>query len=721
MAELFVLQGDLSAAIAQARAACRHDEQSAFLRLRLAELLLSEGDIEGAEESAERACELASVPPRDDEALVRALQIRATTRSQLGDHEGALALLRQALVSMPADASVRTQLARALVQAGDLDAAEELLTSSFTLGPDAHEAALALARVLAEHGEVDRALTHLDRALAVRRGDVELLQHKRDLLWATGRHVEALRVAHELARVDDDDDVRFGLLVASALVSPSDARTFAAAWLHEADDALTRLRIADALETAGLVSDAAQVLSVDGGSQALFVHRARLLLSEHKVREAKELACHQRARLVSGRSLPSTRGLAGQPRVSASAGDDDVFANDEQQSLAIAVCARARADDGEADEAMLVLQDGLARLGPRPSLVTSLAVVAPRASPARVRAVREAIMALCCAARQASNDDDETAGINATSAASASDAAPAWTTAETAETTTAKAAALQALGAAHEAHTLLEKRLRQAPNDPVLTRAWAELLAEQATSAAQVDAAVELAERWLERHGDDVDVLNFVAFSWLEGSARYEDASFGPSPRRACDAAKRAWRALLRAPLSGAVVDTLGWAELGCGDLERARELLQRATQLLPDDGEVWFHRAMAEVLAARQRPLDAQSRHGAAWAAARARSLLRVVASPHHERLLRRLDAAEPPEPTDDGLGNAMGNSARTSLPLAPKPRDVRAQISPLPSPPPATTTSPTSSTTHEQKPTPLPSHHDRLSAPGDKGRSNR
>jgi Flp pilus assembly protein TadD len=128
-------------------------------------------------------------------------------------------------------------------------------------------------------------------------------------------------------------------------------------------------------------------------------------------------------------------------------------------------------------------------------------------------------------------------------------------------------------------------------------------LALQATDDAQILAAVELVERVVERAGGDVDDLNFMAFTLAERGLRPKQALLF------------AWRAVLLEPLSGSVVDTLGWAQLKAGDVDGAAVALRRAVRLSPNEGEIWFHLAAAE--------LARGDRHAASEAIERALALL--------------------------------------------------------------------------------------------------
>ncbi|MBM4281091.1 MAG: tetratricopeptide repeat protein [Deltaproteobacteria bacterium] len=608
-AEVLLQQGDVPAAIAELRAACRHDDRSAFLHRRLAEALLVAGDAEAADVAAATAVERAG---DDVDAIVLALQARAAARALLGDGEAARAALRRALAARPGDAGASAALAELLVQGGALAEAEAVVAAWMARAGGAVDGWVALARVFADRGEVDRAFVHLQRALSIRKQDGDALRLQRDLQWATGRFDDAARTAAALARHDGDGpDVRTGLLTALALSAPDEARALARAWLADDDGEGSRLLVADAFERAGLLDDALAALPVTGGSDVLTLERARLLLARGQAGAARAAACAVDAgdRAAPHRATPGADGGDGH----------DVAVS----VFAAALCARATAGDGAADDAIARLLDVLASHGPAERLLDALAAVAPQARPSRQAAARQAMDALI--ARRPPSP------------------AEAWSIAFVQD----------AVGAPGEARAVLQAQLLRHPDDPALTLAWARLLEQQATSPAQALAAVELVERLVERRGASVDALNLLAFATAEQDAHGDEVAAGPSSRRADDARAWAWRAVVRAPLSGAVIDSWGWALLGRGDVDDAVVALRRATRLLPDDGEVWFHRAVAE-----QRALDrgaaGASVDEARLAAARARALLVAAPSPRAARLLRRLDAATTTTPTTTPPGGA-------------------------------------------------------------------
>lgn len=60
------------------------------------------------------------------------------------------------------------------------------------------------------------------------------------------------------------------------------------------------------------------------------------------------------------------------------------------------------------------------------------------------------------------------------------------------------------------------------------------------------------------------------------------------------EAAKQAQEAVIAAPRSGGVLDTLGWIEFKRGNFQRAAELLEHASKLQPDMPEIRYHLAQA-------------------------------------------------------------------------------------------------------------------------------
>ena len=136
--------------------------------------------------------------------------------------------------------------------------------------------------------------------------------------------------------------------------------------------------------------------------------------------------------------------------------------------------------------------------------------------------------------------------------------------------------ALNALGKPAEADARMAQWLRQHPAD-VAAR-----LHDASSKLVRNDfrAAIEQLEAVLRQAPDNVLALNDLAW-----------ALHRVNDKRALGYAERA-HAL--APASPAIMDTLGWIYLESGNLARALPLLQKASALAPDVGEIRYHFGMA-------------------------------------------------------------------------------------------------------------------------------
>jgi Flp pilus assembly protein TadD len=94
------------------------------------------------------------------------------------------------------------------------------------------------------------------------------------------------------------------------------------------------------------------------------------------------------------------------------------------------------------------------------------------------------------------------------------------------------------------------------------------------------DEAVREGEKLMKVDGDNPVLLNNMA--WL-----YDQKG----DKRAVDLAKKA---LEKAPNSPEIMDTLGWLLTRRGDLERGLELLRKAHNTAPKQGDIAYHLAVA-------------------------------------------------------------------------------------------------------------------------------
>ncbi len=79
-------------------------------------------------------------------------------------------------------------------------------------------------------------------------------------------------------------------------------------------------------------------------------------------------------------------------------------------------------------------------------------------------------------------------------------------------------------------------------------------------------------QRALELSPEQPDVMNYLGYSWVDRGERLSEGL------------ALIQRALEQRPMSGAIVDSLGWAHYRLGDFPRALELLERAVELSPAD-----------------------------------------------------------------------------------------------------------------------------------------
>lgn len=111
-------------------------------------------------------------------------------------------------------------------------------------------------------------------------------------------------------------------------------------------------------------------------------------------------------------------------------------------------------------------------------------------------------------------------------------------------------------------------------------RAARHVLANAYISISKFDEAIRESEKLLVDDGDNPILLNNLA--WL-----YQQKKDGR-------AGEFAERALKRAPGSPAIMDTLGWILIEKGEHDRALEILRKAHELVPRQGDIHYHLAVA-------------------------------------------------------------------------------------------------------------------------------
>ena len=533
-AEIALQKGDVPAAVLHWRAAVAADRNSPYLRLRLGEALLMLGDAEGARAAADVAIDLGN-DGKDDrsevEHVVAALRLRAVSLGVLGEDDGAVSALRAALQLRPGEPRSSSLLAQRLVDAGDLDGAEAVVARWMKDAPGVR-GTVELARVFAERGQIERALGHLDTALARLPDDEGALIARRNLLMALGRYDEAAVISRALlAALDDGPAARRALIVSLALAHADDARALATALLEQEDGERTRMLVADAFETAGLLDDAAGIITA-----------TKLA--------AKSAATPSPMSVLEGARLAVARRDSVGALVVCDLAEADLEAR--LKDHAFFLCVRARVDAGGG------VGPAILSLFARPATPRSLAMLslyAPRAD----APTHEALLAF---ARETLADGtlaDDSVIAAATLVAAAGDVAGA--------------------------DVVLADLVARRPASPAARFAIARHRASHGTDA-DVLAAITEFERWrsLSKFGDDsVDHLNFMAFALAERGLRPADAR------------NFAWRAVLADPENGYVTDTWGWTLFHDSAFDDAAAVLRRADRLSPNEAEVWFHIAVVE------------------------------------------------------------------------------------------------------------------------------
>ncbi len=91
-------------------------------------------------------------------------------------------------------------------------------------------------------------------------------------------------------------------------------------------------------------------------------------------------------------------------------------------------------------------------------------------------------------------------------------------------------------------------------------------------------AAEQHFKRALELQPDQPDVLNYLAYTWVDKGQNIEEAE------------RMLRRAVEQRPNSGQIVDSLGWAYFRLGRFVEAVPLLERAVELLPEDAVILDH-----------------------------------------------------------------------------------------------------------------------------------
>ena len=137
---------------------------------------------------------------------------------------------------------------------------------------------------------------------------------------------------------------------------------------------------------------------------------------------------------------------------------------------------------------------------------------------------------------------------------------------------------LRSAGDLQEAFDFFSEKLEQVPDDTALRYARA-LLAEQLD---KLDLAEQDLRAIIEREPSNAQALNALGYTLADRTDRYDEAL------------DYIQRAMAVEPGDAAIIDSMGWVKYRMGDLEKAREYLRKALDLV-QDAEIAAH--LGEVL----------------------------------------------------------------------------------------------------------------------------
>jgi tetratricopeptide (TPR) repeat protein len=497
------------------------------------------GDLDGAQEEARRAVQLA----RDGAATSEAYVLLGRIASARRQREQALLAFRNAVRAEAAlaasggtpEAEPWQLLAAEYLEAGDEAAAVRTLDDLAAHVPGDGSAFRELGRALLERREPARAERHLLRAVALDASDVEAHRLLAEVHEALRRHPEAREDLLAVLRAEPDDAA--ALLALGRMALRQGDLDQAREWLHRhvrsaPDRAEAHLRVV--------------FLWLEGshGEAALAAARAAIedVGPEPRLRFAEGIALQVLRRWEeSARALGAVGADAGELFVSARVAQADALSR-----------VRRHAAAERALQALLVAAPDDVRL------VTMRATVLERAGRA-VEAV--ALLRRAVAGRQRGALEADLPDLYA-----------------------ALGESLVAAGRPAEAVVTLRDAVAARPRDETLLYA----LGSAHERAGQSEAAVAQMRALLSVNPDHAEALNFIGYTFAEQGVRLEEAE------------RLVRRALELKPRSGHVLDSLGWVLYRRGDFRRAIEALEEADRLSGPDATILEHLGDAYLAAAR-------------------------------------------------------------------------------------------------------------------------
>ncbi len=522
--------GDVGHAIEQLRLAVTYDDESAELRVSLAELLAESGKLDAAEAEARRAAELATV----DSATASDAQV-LLGRIALAHHfrEPALQAFRASVRIEKALAAAGDRpdptpwrlLAGMGVEVGDEEGAVRVLEDLASVIPDDGGGFRELGRSYLDRHEPGRAERHLRRARQLDRRDPETLRLLARAHEALRRDADAKDDLVAVLRLDPDDE---GALLALGRMAVRQADVAGAReWFHRyvrgsPDGAAAQVRVVF------------QWLETRHGEEALEAARQGIA----------DCGPDPRLRFAAGLALEELRRWPEAAQALTGIGPDDgeVFVS-SRVALAEALSRAGRHSEAEhALDAPLASQPRDARL------LTMRAAVLDRAGRAAdsVALLRKAVV------------DRERAGIDT----------------DLSELRIALADSLARTGRNDDAVAVLEAAVAASPRDEELLFA----LGAAYDRAGRTQVAVAQMRALLVVNPEHAEALNFVGYAYAEQGVRLEDAE------------RLVRRALDLKPRSGHILDSLGWVLFRRGDARKAVEVLEQAEALAGPDATILEH-----------------------------------------------------------------------------------------------------------------------------------
>lgn len=493
------------------------------------------GEMRLAAGQLEGAADAANNALRLKDDSVPALLLLAKARALQADRDEAVRLLRKALAISPGDRDASTELAAIFLREDDVPAAEAVIEALMQREPNATDGYVTLAQLFAERGAIAAARKHLDAALERDARDLEALDLGRLLAEAAGDFKTALRFAKRTVRERGDSRSSRHLLLRALLLA------------DEREEAST-------LVTAWLIND-------DSDDMVLLIADAMERAGQRSAAQAL-LADRRPAKSDGGRVAPrvlAERGrLAYADHAFGPASDMLCQAADgldgDWRAFSKSLCLRALAFDGQRPLAIAQARGELERDPPSLrvlSAAASLAKLEPEGAPFR----QTVLDTFSSEVKIESADDDVLESY---------------------------VEALESLDSPRAARAMIDKALLLRPK----SAARKMLLARHLERQGDAIAAVAVVESQFDLVAPTQEQLNFVAFTLADNALRPKDA------------VNYAWRALVRSPTSGYLLDTLGWAQFRAGDLDSAWTHLKRADQMSPKEAEILLH--LSQVAAAK-------------------------------------------------------------------------------------------------------------------------